>query len=93
MSTAIAGEWEAMDTPAPTYSYPLVRNAYLSHPVVCVRNALPPHAPPHFIVNLDLTWVCQTTGTVAGDFFWNHFRLRLFFKAEVRMRNRETTPL
>ena len=26
-------------------------------------------------------------------FFWNHFRLRLFFKAEVLMRNRETTPL
>ena len=31
--------------------------------------------------------------TRLDEFFWNHFRLRILFKAKVRMHNRETTPL
>ena len=31
------------------------QKAHLSHHVFCVSNTLRPHAPPHFIVNLDLT--------------------------------------
>ena len=38
-------------------------------------------------------YVQKKLARAGRNFFWNHFRLRLFFKTEVRMRNRKTTPL
>ena len=64
ISITITEKWEAMDTTAPTYSYPHVRNKTLTCHIML--SALGKHcrvqwprAPPHFIVNLDLTLISK----------------------------------
>ena len=53
----------------------------LAHKKMHKRYTLPPSLPP-------LPPSCPRE-----FIFWKHFRLRLFFKAEVHMHNCETTPL
>ena len=55
--STIAGKCGAMATPAPTYSYPHVTNRKLTCHITfsALGHTVVYCAPPHFIVNLDLT--------------------------------------